>query len=366
MAQKNYYDVLGVDKNASPQDIKKAFRKLSLKYHPDKQKTDDPKKLKEAEDKFKEINEAYQVLSDPDKKAHYDQFGSMDEFGSDGGFGGFKSAEDFMRNAWGGFGGFGGFESQAKPQPSVGKSIKMKIPLTLEEVYIGGHKTVSYNINVRCHTCHGKGGTDVKTCSFCHGTGVQTTTKRMGFTILRQTTTCPHCHGTGEIVEHSCPTCNGSGFQQKKVSLDINFNKGVQNGYVDIYQGKGNESPDVNGPNGDFYAEFYYKIDTSKFAIDNLNNVYYKLSVPYYDCLLGSNLSVKIPNGKTRKIKLKPCTKPDEQIPLIGDGIPYGENNAGNFYVMVDYEIPSTLSKEDIENLKQIQKRNEIIDFKKN
>lgn len=369
---KNYYDILGVSKNASDAEIKKAFRKLCLKYHPDKVKSSDPKKIKEAEEKFKEINEAYQTLSDPKKKTHYDQFGSMEGFGEAGGFDGFSSAEEFVKNAFkhggfSGFEGFGGFGQQrGEPPIQAGQSVKMRIPVSLEELYLGGHKTVSYNIDVRCHTCHGEGGTGVKECPHCHGTGMVTKTQRMGFAVMQQTSPCPYCSGTGRIIEHKCPTCGGSGFRKQKVSLDITIPKGVPNGYTMEITGKGCESKSPKGQNGSFYAIFYYKIDTNNYAIDESYSVFHKISIPWYNCLLGTTYNIKLPNGKTRKIKIDKCTKPNTQIPLIGDGVPFFDTqSAGNMYILIEYEIPNTLSKEDENNLKQIQTRNELIDFKK-
>lgn len=377
MAQKNYYDVLGVSKTATPEEIKKAFRKLSLKYHPDKQKTDDPKKLKVAEDKFKEINEAYQTLSNPEKKAHYDQFGSMEGFG-EGGFNGFSSAEEFMKNAFGGGfngGGFGSFfhnngfgfgNTQQNPNAHPqGQSIKMKIPVIIEEIYCGGNKTVSYNINVRCHTCHGQGGTGVHTCSHCNGTGMIVQTQRRGFMTSQQISPCPYCNGTGKTIEHSCPTCEGTGFQQKKVSLNIQIPIGVDEGQFLKYVNQGSESKDPKGENGDFIAIFVYNLDSSKYVIDDNGNVYYKLKVPYYDCLLGSTQTIKLPNGKTRKIKIDECTENGKQITLIGDGVPSQNGYHPNMYIIIDYDIPSKLSKEDRQNLEQIQSRNDLVDIKK-
>lgn len=353
--EQNLYNILGVNKdNFSEKELKNNYRKLSKKYHPDMQKGKSEKEQKEAEEKFKEISHAYEVLSDPEKKNNYDLYG--DENGQNmnngfnpfGGFGGF--------NPFGGFSGFnpfGGFSDFNDVQP--GKDIQMRIPITIEDLFNGLKKTVKYTKEVRCINCHGAGGTGQKTCPKCHGTGrfIKRKVTRPGFTQIEESV-CPMCNGTGLYVENKCPTCGGSGFTKKECKLDIEFPPGISNNMGVVYKGEGSESKNRKGPNGNFIAVTTYNIDEEKYIVQGLNVIEH-VYIPYYDILLGCSYTVNIPNGKQKIVKIKPCSKDSSMIRLSGEGIKTNDGQIGDYYICLHYDIPNTLSVKEQEHLEMIK-----------
>lgn len=376
---KDYYNILGVDKKASDEEIKKAFRKQSLKWHPDKHVNDSEAQRKEAEEKFKEIAEAYGVLSDKEKRAKYDRFGSVDgpdlsgfgDFGGmdadtiinifagkgqGGGFGSFGGFGDF-----GGFGGFGGFGSRGRTQrqevitPGADKVFNMS--LSIEDIFKGTSKDLEYEVDVRCEHCNGQGGSGVENCQFCRGKGMVYETHRQGGSVITNGYPCPHCHGTGKTVKEPCTYCNGTGFKKSRRKEKIDVPAGVIEGQAIKIAGAGCESKSPKGPNGDLIIQFVYKIDKEKYAILNKGFgpvVYEKIDIPYYDCILGADKQIKLPNGKTVKYKVKENTEQDDTIVLKGEGID------GNDYVLVvnitfvDYTFKK--SGKELSYLKDIQK----------
>jgi len=362
MASKNYYDILGVDKNASDKDIKKAYHKLSIQYHPDKQVGKSDAEKKAAEEKFKEISEAYGVLSDEGKKRNYDQYG--DPNGMQGGFGGFE-----------GFGGapFGdmfssmftsfneGRRNRGGAREEVvepGSNIQMRIPLTLEEIYCGCTKKLKYQRDVRCSNCHGKGGFKEKVCPKCHGTGVVQEIHTNGFSRTVFAKPCTDCGGTGHIVEEKCPTCGGRGFVKADNVVSVTFGAGTPEGFAYQVKDAGNESKSPRGKNGDFYAFPVYNFDQNRYMVKNLDIVE-QIYLPYYDLLLGTEYIHELPDKSTVKINIPPCIPEDDILRINKKGIK-GVNRVGDYYLQIHYQLPISLSdaeRKHIEELKKLAKK---------
>ena len=362
MAQ-SLYDILGIDKNANQAEIKAAHRKLSKKYHPDLQgnKSEDEKKV--AEEKFKEIQHAYDVLSDEDKKARYDMFGTED--GAAGGQSGFGDFGDFHFD----FGGngfnfsdlrdmFGGGRSRHQERVVPGRSHQMEVLLSIEDVYKGCSKTVKYTINKRCPNCHGKGGETHK-CPHCNGTGVETKTVRTAFGTQITQTVCSHCNGTGDIIDKSCPSCGGTGFRPKEVTLDINFPAGISNGIGINYQGKGSDAKKPGHPQGDFIAIAKWNFDTDRYTINGFD-ILEKIEIPYEDAILGTKYRLVLPDKKEVEVTITQGTAPGKRYVLRGKGIKgkdmYGREVIGNYLIEVVYKIPVILDDEEREALNKIKK----------
>ena len=372
MDQKGYYKTLGVKEDASLDEIKKKFKKLSLKYHPDRQVGKSEKEQKEAEAKFKEINEAYQVLSDETKRKNYDTFGDADGHGSgfSGGYSGggpdlgdifgagspFGNMADAFSDVFGGsfFGGSHRSQTSTRRQTPPGDDMQMKVPLTLEEVFNGCTKKFKYKRKVRCPNCHGAGGTGLKTCPHCHGTGMLYDTHRMGNSIYQQTMPCPHCKGTGQIVEHECPSCHGNKFKEEYQTIEVNFPAGMPENYAIEKHGMGHESADKNMPSGTLLIFASYAFDKNKYRIHNLD-VYEKIELNYYDALLGCDYDLKIPNGTTKRVKIPECSQPGKVLKLAGQGIKTG-TRTGDYYIEIVYKFPTSLSAKEKEALKMIKK----------
>lgn len=358
---KDYYSTLGLKKGASEKEIKSAYRKLSLKYHPDKQvgKSDDEKK--KAEEKFKEINEAYSVLSDPDKKNNYDKFGDPNGRSADfSGFGGFND-----------FSGFGGdpfsdlFNStfnrgrgfRQRPTEFPGTDIKMTVPLTLEEIFNGCTKKLKFYKNIRCTSCHGEGGTGHKQCPHCKGTGYISKQEWTGFGVTKITQDCPYCNGTGFTHEYTCKTCNGTGFTRKETIVEINFPAGIQEGWAIEKNGEGNESKSSKLQNGTFYAIAKYNFDKEKYQIQGLN-VIEKITLPYYDVLLGTEYILELPNNTKKKIYIPSCTPDGKLLRLYREGIKT-QNRVGDYYLEIHHSMPDSISEKERAELELIKNENE-------
>jgi molecular chaperone DnaJ len=345
---KDYYKILELSKGASESDIKKAFKKLSIKWHPDKWSSKSEKEQKEAEEKFKEVNEAYQVLSDPQKKSNYDRYGSADGpqgfsgFGDFGGFGGFDPFDLFNNMR-------GGGQRQRGPEP--GRSLEYGINLSIEEIFNGCEKTITYGRKVRCKTCNGEGGTGVKTCPYCHGTGMITETKQHGFTIMQSSHPCNHCHGTGKTVEHVCKDCNGQGFKDITEKLKISVPAGKPNGFVLNFPNMGWESKDPRGENGDLRVVISYAVNPERYKFIG-NEVYELMDVPYYDCILGTTIKRKLPSGKEVEFTIPTFCQDMDQITINGHGL-----NGSKYVIVVKAQMPRTISSEERELLSQIQKQ---------
>lgn len=371
MDSKGYYKTLGVAENASEDEIKKAFRKLSIKYHPDKQANKSESEKKNAEAKFKEVNEAYQVLSDKDKRTQYDRGGSFNFGSSNGGYSGDGYAGGFD------FGDFNfdefGFNSNTgfnfrdlfgnrnayndiprKPKIEKGADIRMGIPITIEDIFNGCTKKVKYIRNVRCPNCHGAGGTNKHTCPDCNGTGTVRKTSHSPFGFMQSTSVCSKCGGKGFVTDTKCPTCGGTGYKREETILEINFHSGMLNGFALQKTGMGHESRDPKGASGDFYAICQHTYDQNRYQIVNNIDVYEKVEIPYYDALLGCEYILEKPDHKKIKITIPSCIQNGKRLKLINEGIKSG-NIKGDYYIIVIYKIPDKLKLEELKALQTIQ-----------
>ena len=353
MAKRDYYEVLGVDKSASADEIKKAYRKLAVKYHPDKNPDN-----KEAEEKFKEAAEAYSVLSDPDKKAKYDQFGHAGVDGSTPDFsGGFGNLNDILNDLFGGgFGGFGGFgggfgggrSGQRQQRVYRGRDIRVRVKLTLEEIAKGVEKEISIERSVPCKDCGGKGAknsSDIKTCSACNGTGQ---VQRVVNTFLGQTvtySTCQQCGGEGKVISNPCRSCGGTGLVRKRETIKVKIPAGVEAGMQMTITGEGHAAKN-NGVNGDLLVV----IEEQEHP--NLkregNNLYCTKIVSLPDAILGAEVEVPGIDGNY-KIKVEPGTQSGTVVRLRGRGLPTvnGYGGTGDLYVKIAVWIPKKLDKDD-------------------
>lgn len=357
MAKRDLYEVLGVSKGASDEEIKRAYRKLSKKFHPDINKEAG------SEDKFKEVAEAYEVLSNADKRAAYDQYGhaSTDpNFGAGGGGyggGGFGG---------GGFGGggfedifesfFGGGRSQNPNAPRQGEDLQYSVNLEFEEAIFGKETTVSYNREEECKTCHGDGakpGTSPVTCSRCHGTGSLNVERNtpLGRVMTRQT--CDVCHGTGKEIKEHCPTCHGSGHTKDKHTVKVTVPAGVEDGNQMRLNGQG-EAGKNGGPYGDLYVVF--RVKASNQFERNGSEIYYELPINFVQASLGDEVEVPTVHGKV-KLKIPAGTQTGTNFRLRGKGAPkLRGSGTGDQHIKIKLVTPKNLSKEQTDLLRQFAK----------
>lgn len=338
---KNYYDVLGVSKDASADEIKKAYRKMSLKYHPDRQGGKSESEKKVAEEKFKDINEAYETLSDSGKRAEYDNpIGSG--FGNFGGFGGFDP--------------FAGFRSHFSQQPMAnpGDDVTATLNVTLEDIYKLNTIDVSYMKQVRCEHCHGSGGEGISECPYCHGTGMITEVRQQGFMTMQSSHPCPHCNGTGKTVKHKCAHCSGTGLKVEldnhKVHLsEIPMEYLLQDGTRINIGRYGSQSKDASMPDGNLILTVNLKYDKSVWAIKG-KDVYKKVKVNVFDMLLGCDINVALPDEKIIKIKVPECTHHGKMLKVTSKGI----GGQGDLYIVIESEWPKALTNEQKKLLKKM------------
>ena len=350
MAKRDYYEVLGVEKNASANDIKKAYRKLAIQYHPDKNPDD-----KKAEEKFKEAAEAYSVLSDPDKRARYDQFGHEGLGGAAGG--GFNGAGMDMNDIFsmfgdifggrGGFSGFGGFGGgSAGPQKFRGSDQRVKVKLNLQEIANGVTKKFKLKKYVKCSHCGGTGaeGNATETCPDCHGTGRVVRTQQSFFGMMRSEVACPRCNGEGKIIKNKCPHCNGEGVVMGEEVVEVQIPAGVVEGIQLSMRGKGNAGK-RNGINGDLLI--LIEEEKHPTLVRDENDLIYSLLLDIPTAALGGFAEIPTIDGKA-KVTIDPGTQPGKVLRLRGKGLPtlngYGK---GDIVVNISVYIPETLSKEE-------------------
>lgn len=344
--KRDYYKVLGLQKGASDNDIKKAFRKMAMKYHPDKNPGD-----KVAEEKFKEINEAYAVLSDPEKKEKYDKFGhagvdpNSGFGGGAGGFGGFGGFEDIFDMFGGAFGGFGGgSRGRRNNGPRKGSDLQKAVTITFEEAAFGTKKEIRLNKYVKCKTCGGSGaapGTSKKSCPKCGGTGEIRTAQRTPLGTFQSVSPCPDCNGTGEINETPCPDCGGSGKTRDNVTISVNIPAGVDNDSVIPIKGQG--EPGVNGgPDGDLYIVI--NVEPHKIFERRGQDLWLEIPITFDQAALGDDIIVPTLEGKV-SYKVPSGTQPDTIFRLKGKGIKSVRGNRkGDLYVKVNLEVPTKLN----------------------
>ena len=359
MAEKrDYYEVLGLQKGASADEIKGAYRKAALKWHPDRWVNGTDAEKKTAEEKFKEASEAYSVLSDPEKKARYDQFGFAGVSGAAGGAGGYADFDinDLLRTVFGGSFGFGGGGSffddllfgggssrQRGGQAAQGSDIHVSVALTLEEIASGCQKEVTVERARPCHVCGGRGtqnASDIKTCPTCHGSGrVQTG----GF--IRQIYTCPNCKGSGRVVNNPCGSCRGTGVERVRETIRINIPAGDADGMQRRHENEGNAGPN-GGPNGDLYIEIR-ELPHNLFRRDG-NNLFYTKVIRVTDAILGTEISVPCLDGP-QTLKLPAGTQPGTVQKMRGKGLPSvnGYGGKGDLYVKILVWIPHKLKRDE-------------------
>lgn len=356
MAKRDYYEVLGVSKTATDDEIKKAYRKIAIKYHPDRNPGN-----KEAEEKFKEAAEAYDVLHDAQKRQQYDQFG-FDAPG--GGFGGFGSSGGFStddifsmfgdifggRGGFGGFGGFGGGGQRQAPQYR-GADLRIKVTLNLQEIAKGATKKFKVRKDVPCHECHGSGaaaGSGAETCSKCNGSGVVMKTVRTMLGIMQTQSECPVCHGEGTVIKNKCHCCGGSGVEKGEEVVEVTIPAGVAEGMVVNVSGKGNAGMH-NGINGDI--QVYIAEEPNDTFVRDGNDVIYNLLLDIPTAILGGSVEIPTIEGTKVKIKIEPGTQPGKTLRLRGKGLPtvqgYG-HEIGDLVVNISVYVPKTLSKSEL------------------
>ncbi|MBO7301852.1 MAG: molecular chaperone DnaJ [Bacteroidaceae bacterium] len=363
MAKRDYYEVLGVDRNASANDIKKAYRKLAIQYHPDKQHDKTDAEKKEAEEKFKEAAEAYSVLSDADKKARYDQYGH-EGLGGAGGFSGagmdmndiFSMFGDIFggRGGFGGFGGFGGGGSAA-PQKFRGSDQRVKVKLTLQEIANGVTKKFKLKKYVPCTHCGGTGaeGNAMETCPDCKGTGRVIRTQQSFFGMMRTETACPRCNGEGKIIKNRCPHCNGDGVVMGEEVVEVQIPAGVMDGMQLSMRGKGNAGK-RNGIPGDLLI--IIEEESHPDLIRDENDLIYNLLLDIPTAILGGFAEIPTIDGRA-KVTIDPGTQPGKVLRLRGKGLPnlngYGK---GDIVVNISIYIPETLSKDEKKAVENFRK----------
>ncbi len=354
MSDKNYYDILGVGKDASPEEIKSAYRKLAKQYHPDVNK--DPG----ASEKFKEVNEAYECLSDPQKKSNYDQFGSstgpqgFGGFGGGSGFSGFSGFGDFGDIFGDIFSGFGGNATQS--MGARGEDLQVQITLSFEEAVFGTRKDIQVPRVESCSACHGTGaknGTEYTTCTDCHGTGqVRYQENSLFGRVIRQGA-CKTCNGTGKIVKEKCSECNGNGYKKVTSTISVNIPAGIDDGQVLTMRGKGNCGK-RGGEDGDLHI--IIKVKPHKLLVREGYDLSLKVYVPFYTLLLGGEVEIPLPKGTTM-LKIPELTQSNTVFKLKGKGIKYlNKDTYGNLSVTIVGETPKALSRSDKKALEDMKK----------
>ena len=364
MANKDYYETLGVDKKASADEIKSAYRKLAKKYHPDLNKDN-----KEAAEKFKEVNEAYEVLGDEKKRANYDQFGSADGqpnfgdfFGGNGG--GFSSS---------GFGGFGdifsdifsAFGGGKASRVEQGEDIDVVINLTFEEAVFGVKKELSIPKIETCKTCSGTGaknGKEFTTCSTCKGSGRVRYTQNTLFGTTIQEGICKDCNGTGKIIKEKCTDCGGKGYKKVQKTVVVNIPAGIDNGQTITMRGEGN-APTRKGVNGDLHI--YVRVAPHSILVRDGFDLHLELNIPYTTAILGGKVKIPTLNGDY-DLEIKECTASGTIMRLKNKGVKKLNKDAyGDLLVTIKTEPPKTLDKKTRELLKQIEEINSVNNYPK-
>ena len=361
MAKRDYYEVLGVDKKASEDEIKKAYRKIAIKYHPDRNPGD-----KTAEEKFKEAAEAYSVLSDKQKRQQYDQFG-FDGPNMGGGFGGFGaggfSMDDIFSmfgDVFGGRGGFGGFSGFGGGQRAQyrGTDLRLKVRLTLQEISTGVTKKFKVRKDIVCSECNGSGaqkGSGSETCPTCHGQGYTVRTVRSILGMMQTQSECPTCHGEGTVIKNKCPHCSGQGIVKGEEVVEINIPAGVAEGMVVNVPSKGNAAPH-NGVPGNI--QVYVEEEPNDTFVRDGQDIIYNLLLDFPTAALGGEVDIPTIEGTKVKIKIEPGTQPGKTLRLRGKGLPavqgYGSGR-GDLVVQVSVYVPKTLDRHERQVLEELR-----------
>ena len=343
MNKRDYYEVLGVDKNASEADIKSAFRKLAKKYHPDVSKEEN------AAEKFKEAQEAYAVLSDPEKRKQYDQFGHSAFTNASGGFSGFEgfdfgNVSDIFEDLFGGM-GFGSRSGRSRNSnsPKKGTDVLYHMTIDFEEAVYGTKKDIKVDVEEDCEECNGKGGFNSKTCSECHGSGTVTSEQRTMFGSFLSRTTCPYCKGIGTVYEKSCQSCHGRGKVTNRKTITITVPAGIDSENRLRVAGKGGAGSN-GGPNGDLYIEFTVK--DHEYYQRNDDDIYIELPLTITEAVLGTKKEVPTIYGNV-DLTIPAGTQNGEKMRLRGKGIEnVSTKRKGDMYVITKVVIPEKLTRE--------------------
>jgi len=355
MAKRDYYDVLGINKNANPEEIKSAYRKLAIKFHPDKNPGN-----KTAEDKFKEASEAYGILSDKNKKENYDNFGHAafegsggSQGGGFGGFGGFGGSDfsDIFEDFFGDF--RGSRKSSKRGSNNRGSDLRYDLSVTLEEAYSGKKQNIQFTTSDKCNTCKGNGskpGYTADRCTYCGGNGK--IRSNQGFFTVQQT--CPQCSGSGEEITNPCNDCNGNGNKQISKKISVTIPKGVDDGTRIRLAGKG-EAGTRGGTNGDLYL--FINVKSHDLFKRSDENLFFEFPISIADAALGTTIEIPTIDGGKAKIKIPEGTQAGKQFRLRSKGMPYmrGSGN-GDLYVQINTEVPISLNKEQKELLEEFRK----------
>lgn len=350
---KDYYQILGVERSASADDIKKAYRKLSKELHPDKHKGD-----KDVENRFKEVNQAYEVLKDPKKKQQYDQFGTTGGPGG-GGFGGFDFS-GFQQGDMGGFGDifenfFGGGGARRGGGRKKGEDIEVEIAVEFAEAVSGMQREFTIEKMVNCVDCDGAGmqkGSKMSKCSECNGTGQVTRTQQSFFGAIRQSFVCPICSGSGEVPDDPCKKCHGEGRRQERANIKVEIPAGVHDGQTLRIREQGNAGR-RGEPAGDLFV--HVRVREDKHFARNGDDIHTTVTVSAIDATLGTKVSVKTVHGNV-SLTIPEGTQPNQVMRIKGKGMPIvGTSRTGDHYVTVQVEIPKKLSKKERKLLEELR-----------
>ena len=353
--KRDYYEVLGLQKGATDEEIKRAFRKLAKQYHPDVNKEPG------AEEKFKEIGEAYSVLSDPQKKAQYDQFGhaAFENGGAGAGFGGFSADDidlssifdDLFGSSFGGGFGFGGSSRRSSNRPTKGRDTLVKMNLSFDEAVFGCKKEIKVDLNETCDKCHGKGGFDETTCKTCGGTGRVVVSQQSLFGMIQTQTTCKDCGGAGKTFKTTCSACSGNGHVRKNKEILVTVPEGVDTGYQLRISGKG-EAGLNGGPNGDIYIEFNVK-EHELFKRDE-EDIYLEVPLNICEAILGCKKDVPTINGIVT-VDIKAGIQNGSKLKLKGKGVKVPNSlRKGDMYLIIKVIIPTKLDRSQKALIKEL------------
>ena len=346
----DYYKILGIEKNASKEDIKKAYKKLAKKYHPDISQESS------AETKFKEINEAAGVLLDDEKKQRYDTYGTEEGSFGFGGGGGFDPRDfginlddifeqfGFGSGFGGGFGGFGGGSRTHRPKRDM--SIYIETEIDLDDIYFGAEREITISREEKCETCNGKGAKDSKDisdCSKCNGSGMISETKQSLLGVIRTQTICPMCKGSGNIISNPCRTCSGRGAEKIKDRVEIKIPKGIENGVTLRVSDKGNYDKDSNSY-GDLYIKIHIR-DSKDYSVDGAD-LHRTININFISAIIGDEVEIEH-FDKTLSVEIPQGTQPDTILRLKGKGLPhFNYTGKGDLYIKINIEMPKKTTKE--------------------
>lgn len=359
--KRDFYEILGVPRNASPEDIKKAYRKLALQYHPDRNPNN-----KEAEDKFKEAAEAYEALSDPTKRQRFDQYGHEGMRGTD--FHSYTDINDIFSNFGDIFGGSifddvfsGGRQQRRRASGQAGSDLRVQLKLSLEEIATGVEKKIKIKKSKTCHTCSGSGakpGSAKTTCPHCGGTGELRQVSRSVFGQFVNITTCLHCGGEGQIIRDQCPTCGGEGRESGETTVKVNVPAGVSEGNYIAMQGQGNAGR-RGGPAGDIIVEFQ-ELRHGHF-VRNGDDIIYNALISFPEAVMGGDIEVPTLTGRSR-VKIEPGTMPGKILRMKEKGIQHlNSHGKGDQLIRVQVWVPTKLNAREKELLKELSSSEHIV-----